>query len=157
MKIFVLEDEIGRYPRIQIVEALKGHDLTIATSCDEAKAKYTQSGPFGLLLLDHDLEGNYELRPDYPNTGLQFVKFLATFEQAGPKPQVYIHSWNNVGARNMQNHLLDHNWPIVERVPFGMDYVKALKALKTGDTTLDVKSTNEARNWEAEFYTKRTK
>jgi hypothetical protein len=161
MKIFILEDEIALYPRIQIVEALEGHDFHTATSFAKAKNVYTKYEPFELLLLDHDLEGNYEHNPDHPNTGMQFVKWLVAFHEAHerPLPQVFIHSWNNVGARNMQHHLQDHGWTIVDRVPFGQDYVKALKALKPAGKKLMVQEPKDVdtKSWETEFYTRRTK
>lgn len=100
MKIFILEDEIHQWPRKQILEALKGHDLTIATSCDEAKSKY-KPNTYDLLLLDHDMRGFFDAS-DFPNTGFQFVLWLLSQnEQDKKRPQVMLHSQNPTGRRNM--------------------------------------------------------
>jgi len=133
MKIFILEDEIDIYPRVQIREVLKNHTLTIAKSCVEGQRKYV--GPYDLLLLDHDMEGNYEYRPDYPNTGYQFVKWLCSQEATAyalnehnltPKPQVMLHSHNPVGRKNMRDLLEAYGFSVDEH-RFGPDYVKLLK------------------------------
>src|ERR1044071_7427164 len=58
LRIFVLEDEIGHYPRNQIREVLKDFNVTYATNVIEAQLAY--KGPYDLLLLDHDMEGFYE-------------------------------------------------------------------------------------------------
>ena len=92
MQIFILEDEIDQYPREQLKQVLKKHELTIAKSCDEAIEKFC--GPYDLLLLDHDMEGNYEYRPEYPNTGYQFVRWLMEWWADEKKPQVILHSHN---------------------------------------------------------------
>jgi CheY-like chemotaxis protein len=123
MRIFILEDEIGHYPRNQILSALAKHELTVATSCPDAKKKY--DGPYDLLLLDHDMEGNYEYRPDYPNTGHQFVKWLVEQDPV-PKPEVVLHSQNPVGRTNMRQLLEEHGFSVTE-FPFGPEYVKGLK------------------------------
>lgn len=127
MNIFILEDEIDKYPRNQLKTTLVAHDLTIAKSCDEAVDLYAMNAPYDLLLLDHDMEGNYEYRPDYPNTGYQFVKWLVGV--VGPddkRPQVIIHSFNTVGARNMRLLLEDHGFDVTE-CPFGLAYIRQLK------------------------------
>lgn len=125
MKIFVLEDEIDRYPRNQIVEVLgKTHELTIARSFEEATRVW--AGPYDLYLLDHDMHGYYE-NSDAPNTGYQFVKWLTEQENIGTK-QAVLHSQNPVGRRNMLLHLSERQWTTQE-VPFGKDYVAALRTL----------------------------
>lgn len=131
MKIFILEDEIDFYPRIQIREVLeRKHDLTIARSCDDAIEKFNH--PYDLLLLDHDMEGNYEYRTDYPNTGYQFLKWLMAHWKAygdlnnWVKPQVILHSHNPVGKENMRALLAEHGFSVTVAC-FGQAYVKQLK------------------------------
>ncbi len=125
MKIFILEDEIGQYPRQQIVEVLaEKHTLTVAKSYDEGVALFC--GPYDVLLLDHDMEGNYEYRPNYPNTGHQFVKWFVQLTPQECDPQIILHSQNGVGRRNMRLLLEDFGYRPTE-VPFGPTYVKLLK------------------------------
>jgi CheY-like chemotaxis protein len=123
LNIFILEDEIDSYPRNQLKDVLKGHNLTIAKSFPEAKKKF--HGPYDLLLLDHDMEGFYELNPSHPNTGHQFVKWMVLQEPV-PKPPVILHSQNHIGRKNMSGVLHDHGFTFQE-VPFGPPYIKALK------------------------------
>lgn len=123
MRIFILEDEIDQYPREQLKMLAVKHNLTVAKSCNEAIQKY--KGPYDLLLLDHDMEGNYEYREDFPNTGYQFVKWLV--ENETDRPQVILHSQNSVGRKNMLHLLHDHGFS-VDECQFGPAYVKQLKA-----------------------------
>lgn len=131
MDIFILEDEIDFYPRIQLRQILEvKHNITIARSCDDAIEKFT--GPYDLLLLDHDMEGNYEYRPEYPNTGFQFVKWLVDqivvqyCRLQIPFPQVILHSHNPVGRKRMRELLEEHGFS-VDECRFGPDYVKQVK------------------------------
>lgn len=131
MRIFILDDEVNMYPREQLKHVLKGHDLTIATSKDEGVALYPTNAPYDLLLLDHDMEGNYEYRAEYPNTGMQWAKWLlegyyVLMGKPKVRPSVVLHSHNPVGRKNMKALFEDHNWHVVE-YPFGEKYVKFLK------------------------------
>lgn len=131
MKIFILEDEIDHYPRIQLRQILEPkHDLTIARSCDDAIEKFPDGWPYDLLLLDHDMEGDYEYRPEYPNTGYQFVKWLTdgagNLADADKLPQVILHSHNPVGRKRMRELLEEHGFS-VDECSFGPAYVKQIK------------------------------
>lgn len=122
MKIFILEDEIHKYPRNQLKEVLEHHTLTLAVSVEDAKAKF--KGVYDLLLLDHDMEGFYE-KSDAPNTGHQFVKWMLEAFPEFDAP-VILHSQNPVGRYNMRNLLMGMGFDVQE-FPFGPAYVKALK------------------------------
>lgn len=124
LRIMILEDEIDRYPRNQIKIVLEKHELTIAKSCDEGIEKFV--GPYDLLLLDHDMEGDYEYRPEFPNTGYQFVKWLVGVRSVLPLPQVILHSHNPVGRARMRDLLHEHDFS-VDECYFGPDYIKQLK------------------------------
>ncbi len=123
MKAFLLEDEIHFAPRNLILEALLGHNLTIAKSVGEAKRLYSPS--YDLLLLDHDMEGHFELS-SHPNTGFQFVKWLV-YNHNYPKAPVILNSQNPTGRGNMRGLLLRHKWEVEEH-PFSMGYVNLLDA-----------------------------
>lgn len=133
LRIFILEDEIDRLPRSEILPALEGHTVTVAKSFPEAKEKY--QGPYDLLLLDHDMEGFYEMNKDYPNTGYQFVKWLTddlppTEDWIGgeAKPHIIIHSHNPQGRRLMRLLLEEYGFN-VEEYPFSGRYVEQLKTV----------------------------
>lgn len=126
-KIFILEDEIGRWPRCQILHALEGHEVTFATSVPEAKTTY--KGHYDLLLLDHDMEGFYEdPSAAHGNTGTAFVNWLVDQHLKLPQ-QIILHSQNPVGRKAMRERLADVGYTNVDECPFGPAYIKHLKTL----------------------------
>jgi CheY-like chemotaxis protein len=128
MKIFILEDEIHTFPRKQMLAALSKHELTIATSCDDAKAKY-QAGTYDMLLLDHDMRGFFDAST-YHNTGYQFCVWMVEQEtQTGAKkPAIILHSQNHVGRKNMARFLEDARYTVAEYY-FSQSYVDWLTKL----------------------------
>lgn len=126
MRIFILEDEIDRYPRCQLKDVLAAHDLTMVRTVRDAMRLY-EPDAYDLLLLDHDMEGFYE-NPEaiHKNTGTWFVKWLVSLSHRGPTPSVILHSQNSTGRRAMAHHLSDAGW-IWQEVPFGPAYITALK------------------------------
>lgn len=130
MRIFILEDEINQWPRNQILEILKDHDLTIATSCDEAKAKYVKGG-YDLILLDHDMRGFFDAS-DFPNCGYQFVEWLISQGEVGKqRAPIMLHSQNPTGRRNMYI-ALDQSGYTVAQMPFSNAYLAWLKGRIVG-------------------------
>ena len=125
MKIFILEDEIGFYPRNQIKDVLRKHDLTIAASVPEAIKLY--KGGYDLLLLDHDMGGYFE-DPEaaHGNTGTAFCKWLVGLDLPKPK-QVILHSQNPQGRKSMLWLLREHGFKNIEECAFGVKYVNLLK------------------------------
>lgn len=115
MKIFILEDMDDR------IDAFKAkfvtNDKIISTFADnveDAIERSTKFGPFDLFLLDHDLypehygpptpdEIGKPRRPD----GHDFTKWLIEHpEVISLNAQIYIHSLNDAGARNMARTLV---------------------------------------------------
>jgi len=127
MRIFILEDEIHKYPRNTILEVLNGHELTITTNSFDAR-KFYKPSQYDLLLLDHDMRGYYD-DSEYENTGYQFVKALVNIELGIviPKPKVILHSQNEDGRRKMGSLLAQHKFSVAE-FPFGSSYVAYLKS-----------------------------
>lgn len=130
MKIFILDDEIHT-TRKGVITALTaaGHDLTIAISVEDAKAKYPTNQPYDFLLLDRDMEGKYEENPKHPNLGMRFVEWLVALPQIGEfdDPKVILHSVNQAGREEMKKALLDEGFRVKE-FPFdAVGYPKALK------------------------------
>lgn len=133
MKIFILEDEIHQWPRQQILEVLKDHDLTIATSCDEAKAKYVK-GNYDLVLLDHDMRGFFDAS-DYPNTGYRFATWLVSLGEVGKqRAPIMLHSQNPTGRRNMFITLEQAGYTVAE-MPFSNAYLLWLRGRMLADKT----------------------
>lgn len=126
MKIFILEDEIGKYPRNEIIKVLEGHQVTVATNIYDA-AKIYKAGTYHLLLLDHDMHGYYQ-SPEEEDTGHQFVKWLVNQELGivQPKPPVILHSQNQEARRAMASLLFSHKFRVMEK-PFGQDYINYLR------------------------------
>lgn len=134
LKVFILEDEIDSYPRNQFKDVFKNHDVTYAKSCQEAIDTY--KGDYDCICLDHDMEGNYEYRPEYPNTGYQFVKWLVAQVFPGNKPEVLLHSQNPVGRGNMSKLLEDHDYLVYEE-PFSPKLISRMKAVVTNHIERD--------------------
>jgi CheY-like chemotaxis protein len=124
MRIFILEDEIYQHPRKQILSALAQHELVVATSCEDAKEKF--SGQFDLLLLDHDMRGFFD-SSDFPNTGYKFCEWLVK-QPFLDIPQVILHSQNPRGRGNMAKLLTQHGFVPCE-FPFSQSYVEYLKKI----------------------------
>jgi hypothetical protein len=140
-KIFVLDDEIRDEPgytggyenRVILLEALKGHDLTIALTVEEAKAKWGD-GRWDFVCLDHDL-GGYPERTNHPNTGTAFLKWL--LKEPLPLPLVvFLHSVNPPGRGSMVGLIRDYQrqFPKAPEIrwqetPFSQAYVQALQGM----------------------------
>lgn len=125
MRIFILEDEIYKFPRKDILKALEGHRLTVALSVDEGKKVFNP--PYDLLLLDHDMRGFYEESDAaHGNTGWWFAQWLAGRDM--PPMKIILHSQNGVGRRNMKE-LLERRGFDVEEFEFCREYVRTLNNL----------------------------
>lgn len=115
MRVFVLEDDERRIDLF--IQALVGSDVTIARSCREVK-KFQP--PYDVILLDHDLGGR-QMR-QHEDCGLTFLKMVRT--QINPDAIVIIHSYNPVGAAQMQDEL-----PGSLRILFGPGLLSLLTKL----------------------------
>ena len=122
MRIFICEDEINFRPRNAILKALEGHDLTVATTKDEAIAIY--KGGYDLLLLDHDMRGLFDLS-SHPSTAYHFVTWLVA-QPFKKKPRVILHSQNPEGRNNMRRELIKGGFRCVSEFPFSPSYVDYL-------------------------------
>ena len=97
MKIFILEDNLER--RNWFDAYLKGHTVTHADSCAQVNRFHP---PYDVIFLDHDLGGRrfYSLE----DNGETFAKMIA--HHVG-EATVILHSFNPVGAQNIERALLD--------------------------------------------------
>jgi len=108
MKILILEDSADRIKTFK--KNLNKYDLYFFDRVSDAINAVELMGPFDVIFLDHDLDGNIFVDSNEENTGYQFAKYLATKDI---KAQIIIHSLNPVGAANMKDVL-----PEAEIVPF---------------------------------------
>lgn len=121
MKVFILEDSINR--QRLFYEALNGHDVFLRDNAFDAIRLYNDCEPFDLMLLDHDLETDF-MDATHDNTGSNFCRLLGKRDKMC---QVIIHSYNPSGALVMEQTLRDNGWTDVQRVPFGLTILDALR------------------------------
>ena len=100
MKVFLLEDDVLRIKWFK--EKLKNHELTVVSNAGEAIYILSKSD-YGIIFLDHDLEGKAYVNSSYHNTGFTVAKYLKDVER---KSRVIVHSLNPVGARNIKTSYL---------------------------------------------------
>lgn len=113
MRIFVLEDDPQRIAAFKQYLA-NAEDVTICRDIDQALSEF--EGPYDVVFLDHDLGDKAYMGTWERNTGSEFIRQKGA-ELAGAT--VIIHSWNEPGARYMEESLLFNNHTHVYRAPFG--------------------------------------
>jgi hypothetical protein len=114
MNIFILEDDPDNYRIPKFKKQLKNHKLYIASSVAKGRAILQNMLKRGIsidmVFLDHDLNGEIYVDSKDENCGVRIAEFI---RDTGIKAQVYIHSENEDGAREIQAVL-----PEAEIVPF---------------------------------------
>jgi CheY-like chemotaxis protein len=100
LNILVLEDDEERHKRFS--RNLIGHDFVIVASVQSA-IFYLKKKNWDMLYLDHDLGGQVYV-PSGPNTGYEVAKWLEENPEYKPT-KIILHSFNPVGAENMQQAL----------------------------------------------------
>jgi CheY-like chemotaxis protein len=100
MKILIVEDSQDRIAWFET--ALEKHELTISLDAATGKAAVA-STKFDVIFLDHDLGGEQMVDSRNENTGYQVAKTITTSKNSDTP--VVIHSYNPVGAANMQSVL----------------------------------------------------
>lgn len=110
MKIFILEDMEVRKEKFR--RRFGGaNDLIFAETTKEAIEILAKDlNTFDCLFLDHDLGNEIFVDSKEENTGYTVAKWLQDKDYNG---EIVIHSWNPVGAKNMQSLL-----PKAKRNPF---------------------------------------
>lgn len=113
MKIFILEDDLGRIQQME--KWLRGHDITQVESCAAITAFQP---PYDLILLDHDLGGRQ--LSDHEDNGEQFAKLIVdTFgKQDRPETHVIVHSFNPSGAYAIGRTMSEAGYNVI-LAPFG--------------------------------------
>ena len=106
LKIFILEDNDERIKRFKnkANEFTKTNvELYIAKDVNAAIKLYEENKPFNMYFLDHDLGGRVFVDSKEENTGYTFAKYLAKNNITGKNEQIYSHSLNPVGRKNIIN------------------------------------------------------
>ena len=102
MKILILDDDLNRHELFKL--NYSGHELTHVCTAAAAIESMT-SNIFDVVFLDHDLGGRiYVDSFGEEQTGYTVAKWLGQNPDRKPR-QIFIHSFNTVGARNMHNIL----------------------------------------------------
>lgn len=102
MKILILDDDMLRHYLFQ--KNFIGHVLE-HTQTAQAAIRHLQNTNYDAVFLDHDLGGHsYVDSHGEEETGYTVAKWLADNPDRKPKI-IYIHSYNTVGAKNMQDLL----------------------------------------------------
>ena len=110
MRVLVLDDEEARHVHFRSV--LRNQDATFCFNFDEVVHAMTFEDRYDLVMLDHDLgTGNSQnaMMVGLPNAdGYDVAKFIAhDLEEAKRPTRAIIHSWNHIGAANMEAVLRD--------------------------------------------------
>jgi CheY-like chemotaxis protein len=99
MRILILDNDRERHRCF--ARKLINDTVVHVFSSKEAIVQLEQSAPFDAVFLDHDLGDAGELEASGPGTGYEVAKWLAEHPDACP-PAVVLHTFNPVGAQNMQ-------------------------------------------------------
>lgn len=122
LNLFVLDDEIRKFPRNAIIALCNGHRLTLAESFDEGKKKYNPDPQYDIVILDHDMHGYYQ-SPKTPDSGFQFACWMIQFH---PKTEIILHSQNPTGRQAQRAVFNKYDW-LVHEHSFGAPYLEFLK------------------------------
>lgn len=131
MRFFILEDEINKPPRNEILRILSPyHHLTVCTQATIAKDCWT--GDYDVALFDHDMNGQFG-EPCAKGTGGEFVMgWLCPYgNHMTPnrdKMRVIIHSQNTKGAAMMHQNLKSYGWHS-EIMPFSSSFLEHLRVM----------------------------
>ena len=102
MRVLILEDNENRCVKFR--EALMGHDLDITEFSKEA-IQLLKENEYDILFLDHDLGGQVYVESG-EETGFEVAEWLSQNTDRKPK-EIYLHSLNEWGRKNMKNVLPD--------------------------------------------------
>lgn len=100
MKVLILDDNPIRLSLFR--SKLIGHTVFTTMTSEEA-IDALKSDDFDIVSLDHDLGGE-QMVDSGKGTGYEVAEFLSKNPDRMPK-EIYIHSYNPVGAKNMQRIL----------------------------------------------------
>ena len=104
MKIFVLEDNPERMAQFSAMWIKE--ELVITNNVAQAR-KILENEKFSYVFLDHDLGGEVYVSAMDKNSGSYLCKHM--HETKNVDTPIIVHSWNDVGAKQMIDYLMDSN------------------------------------------------
>jgi len=108
-RILILEDSPVRIKIFK--DKFKHEDVYFFDQVSDTIFALDNMGPWDMVFLDHDLDGQMFVPSHEPNTGWQVARHIA--EKQIPIHAIFIHSMNDDGAQNMLELL-----PHADRVRF---------------------------------------
>ena len=99
MRILILDNDRERHRHF--ARKLINDTVVHVFSAKEAIIQLAHEKPFDAVFLDHDLGDAGDLEASGPGTGYEVAKWLAEHGDRCP-PAVILHTFNPVGAQNMQ-------------------------------------------------------
>lgn len=141
MKIFILEDDLGRIQQLE--KWLRGNDITQVDTCAAIDAFQP---PYDLILLDHDLGGRQ--LDSHEDNGEAFAKLIVEKfgKQDRPETWVIVHSFNPAGAYAIGRAMSEAGYNVI-LAPFGSpEFKQALNTiLRHAGTSVAVGSSDGNR------------
>jgi len=100
-RILFLDDS---EPRLNVARNTFGNEeLYLANTADMAIWLLSKTGPWDLVMLDHDLGGQIFQDSFETNTGMEVVRYI---ERTMPEiREIIIHSWNTSAGHDMMKRL----------------------------------------------------
>jgi CheY-like chemotaxis protein len=106
LKILILEDSPQR---IQIFQSkLSSHDLYFFDRVSDAKFALLSMGPWDMVFMGHDMDGEIFVPSEQPNTGYQLALFIK--ENNIDIHCIVLHTMNEDGARKILSLLPEVDW-----------------------------------------------
>ena len=114
IRVLFLDDDATRYKFLEgnrlLLKNIPEFEFVWVSNMKDFEEKL-MSEDFDVVSLDHDLEifeeNEYGRRHEI--TGMDASKKLIGILGVATKQKIIIHSWNSVGARNMQKYFKDKN------------------------------------------------
>ena len=114
MKVLFLDDDRTRLDKAR--RSFIGCVFHEAETAEEAIRLLKENSPYDLVSLDHDLGGQIYVQSDEVS-GYEVAIFIPTMDEDKLPKRIIIHSFNPVGAVNMQRVLEDGGIRSL-RIPF---------------------------------------
>lgn len=125
MKILVLEDSSERNKYFSRV--FLNQELIITNNINSFTELISQL-KFQVIFLDHDLGGHQMVESSNYNTGFTATKLINESKQ-NDKSLIVIHSFNNIGAKNMYDNLINHEGQVIRALYMSTPFTKIISNL----------------------------